>query len=86
MDTSLYRCRIQFDRPEDEVEVGDKVVDVISTNGDTHLGGDDVDQRVQGQGPMPEAMVWGIIRQAAAGLAVLNGSYSNSSSCRNCCV
>jgi molecular chaperone DnaK len=28
------------------LEVGDKVVDVISTNGDTHLGGDDVDQRV----------------------------------------
>ncbi|MGB8222286.1 MAG: molecular chaperone DnaK [Polyangiales bacterium] len=28
------------------LEVGDKVVDVVSTNGDTHLGGDDVDQRV----------------------------------------
>ncbi|MGB8332277.1 MAG: molecular chaperone DnaK [Polyangiales bacterium] len=28
------------------LEVGDKVVDVISTNGDTHLGGDDVDQRI----------------------------------------
>jgi molecular chaperone DnaK len=28
------------------LEVGDKVVDVISTNGDTHLGGDDIDQRI----------------------------------------
>jgi molecular chaperone DnaK len=28
------------------LEVGDKVVDVVSTNGDTHLGGDDVDQRI----------------------------------------
>ena len=28
------------------LEVGDKVVDVVSTNGDTHLGGDDIDQRV----------------------------------------
>src|SRR5688500_3531231 len=28
------------------LEVGENVVDVISTNGDTHLGGDDVDQRV----------------------------------------
>lgn len=28
------------------LEVGDKVVDVISTNGDTHLGGDDVDHRI----------------------------------------
>ena len=28
------------------LEVGDKVVDVISTNGDTHLGGDDVDHKV----------------------------------------
>ena len=28
------------------LEVGDKVVDVVSTNGDTHLGGDDVDERV----------------------------------------
>jgi molecular chaperone DnaK len=28
------------------LEVGDNVVQVISTNGDTHLGGDDVDQRV----------------------------------------
>ena len=26
--------------------MGDKVVDVVSTNGDTHLGGDDVDQRI----------------------------------------
>ncbi len=28
------------------LEVGDKVVDVISTNGDTHLGGDDVDEKI----------------------------------------
>ncbi|MCU0662947.1 MAG: molecular chaperone DnaK [Myxococcota bacterium] len=28
------------------LEVGDNVVQVISTNGDTHLGGDNVDQRV----------------------------------------
>jgi molecular chaperone DnaK len=28
------------------LEVGDKVVEVISTNGDTHLGGDDIDVRV----------------------------------------
>jgi molecular chaperone DnaK len=28
------------------LEVGDKVVEVISTNGDTHLGGDDIDNRV----------------------------------------
>jgi molecular chaperone DnaK len=28
------------------LEVGDKVVDVVSTNGDTHLGGDDVDTRI----------------------------------------
>jgi molecular chaperone DnaK len=28
------------------LEVGDNVVQVISTNGDTHLGGDDIDQRV----------------------------------------
>ena len=28
------------------LEVGDKVVEVISTNGDTHLGGDDIDIRV----------------------------------------
>ncbi|HVV16372.1 MAG TPA: molecular chaperone DnaK [Polyangia bacterium] len=28
------------------LEVGEKVVEVISTNGDTHLGGDDIDQRV----------------------------------------
>jgi len=28
------------------LEVGDKVVEVVSTNGDTHLGGDDIDQRV----------------------------------------
>jgi molecular chaperone DnaK len=28
------------------LEVGDKVVDVVSTNGDTHLGGDDIDQRI----------------------------------------
>ncbi len=28
------------------LEVGDKVVEVISTNGDTHLGGDNVDQRI----------------------------------------
>jgi molecular chaperone DnaK len=28
------------------LEVGDKVVEVISTNGDTHLGGDDIDLRV----------------------------------------
>ena len=28
------------------LEVGDNVVQVISTNGDTHLGGDDVDNRV----------------------------------------
>src|SRR4029078_1482464 len=25
------------------LEVGDKVVEVVSTNGDTHLGGDDID-------------------------------------------
>ena len=28
------------------LEVGDKVVEVISTNGDTHLGGDDIDHRL----------------------------------------
>ena len=28
------------------LEVGDKVVDVVSTNGDTHLGGDDVDEKI----------------------------------------
>ncbi|MBI5501195.1 MAG: molecular chaperone DnaK [Deltaproteobacteria bacterium] len=28
------------------LEVGDNVVQVISTNGDTHLGGDDIDQRI----------------------------------------
>lgn len=28
------------------LEVGDKVVEVISTNGDTHLGGDNIDQRI----------------------------------------
>src|SRR5262249_52941101 len=28
------------------LEVGDKVVEVVSTNGDTHLGGDDIDSRV----------------------------------------
>lgn len=28
------------------LEVGDNVFEVLSTNGDTHLGGDDVDQRV----------------------------------------
>src|SRR6266705_3922479 len=28
------------------LEVGEKVVEVISTNGDTHLGGDDIDQVV----------------------------------------
>ena len=28
------------------LEVGDNVVEVKSTNGDTHLGGDDIDQRV----------------------------------------
>ena len=28
------------------LEVGDKVVEVISTNGDTHLGGDNIDQRL----------------------------------------
>src|SRR5882672_7676269 len=28
------------------LEVGDKVVEVVSTNGDTHLGGDDLDQKV----------------------------------------
>jgi molecular chaperone DnaK len=28
------------------LEVGDKVVEVVSTNGDTHLGGDDIDARV----------------------------------------
>lgn len=28
------------------LEVGDNVVEVLATNGDTHLGGDDVDQRV----------------------------------------
>jgi molecular chaperone DnaK len=28
------------------LEVGDKVVEVVSTNGDTHLGGDDIDLRV----------------------------------------
>ena len=28
------------------LEVGDKVVEVVSTNGDTHLGGDDIDHRV----------------------------------------
>ncbi|MBI5478627.1 MAG: molecular chaperone DnaK, partial [Deltaproteobacteria bacterium] len=28
------------------LEVGDKVVEVVATNGDTHLGGDDIDNRV----------------------------------------
>jgi molecular chaperone DnaK len=28
------------------LEVGDKVVEVVSTNGDTHLGGDDIDGRI----------------------------------------
>ena len=28
------------------LEVGDNVVEVVSTNGDTHLGGDDIDHRV----------------------------------------
>ena len=28
------------------LEVGEKVVEVVSTNGDTHLGGDDIDDRV----------------------------------------
>ena len=28
------------------LEVGEKVVEVVSTNGDTHLGGDDIDLRV----------------------------------------
>ncbi|MCU0661132.1 MAG: molecular chaperone DnaK [Myxococcota bacterium] len=28
------------------LEVGDKVVQVVSTNGDTHLGGDNIDQRI----------------------------------------
>ena len=28
------------------LEVGDKVVEVVATNGDTHLGGDDIDTRV----------------------------------------
>lgn len=28
------------------LEVGEKVVEVISTNGDTHLGGDNIDQRI----------------------------------------
>jgi molecular chaperone DnaK len=28
------------------LEVGDKVVEVVSTNGDTHLGGDDIDARI----------------------------------------
>ncbi len=28
------------------LDVGDKVVEVIATNGDTHLGGDDIDQKV----------------------------------------
>jgi molecular chaperone DnaK len=28
------------------LEVGENVVEVVSTNGDTHLGGDDIDQRV----------------------------------------
>ncbi len=28
------------------LEVGDKVVEVVSTNGDTHLGGDNIDQRI----------------------------------------
>src|SRR5205807_10262608 len=30
------------------LEVGEKVVAVVSTNGDTHLGGDDIDQLVMG--------------------------------------
>jgi molecular chaperone DnaK len=28
------------------LEVGDSVVEVVATNGDTHLGGDDIDQRI----------------------------------------
>ncbi|MGD0836320.1 MAG: molecular chaperone DnaK [Polyangia bacterium] len=28
------------------LEVGENVVEVVSTNGDTHLGGDDIDQRI----------------------------------------
>ena len=30
------------------LEVGDKVVEVVSTNGDTHLGGDDIDDAIMG--------------------------------------
>jgi molecular chaperone DnaK len=30
------------------LEVGENVVEVVSTNGDTHLGGDDLDERIMG--------------------------------------
>ena len=28
------------------IEIGDGVIEVLATNGDTHLGGDDFDQRI----------------------------------------
>ena len=28
------------------IEIGDGVIEVLSTNGDTHLGGDDFDNRI----------------------------------------
>ena len=28
------------------LEIGDGVIEVLATNGDTHLGGDDFDQRI----------------------------------------
>jgi molecular chaperone DnaK len=28
------------------IEIGDGVIEVLSTNGDTHLGGDDFDQKI----------------------------------------
>ena len=58
------------------LEVGDRVVEVMSTNGDTHLGGDDIDQmlveflasefkRDQGIDVLGDKMVMQRLREAA---------------------
>jgi molecular chaperone DnaK len=58
------------------LEVGDKVVEVMSTHGDTHLGGDDIDQRLvehlaaefkkdQGIDVLGDKMVMQRLREAA---------------------
>ena len=41
-----YSTRHLFDGVTLHLEVGDGVVEVKATNGDTHLGGDNLDQRV----------------------------------------